>query len=325
MEKVPFAQLLSKPSQDSFPGCKRRTDPLDLDPSEDNLLTNSPSRSTEVKDNTHRSLKRLVVIDAWFQRSTEDPRRFTLHADVSFNIERLGGGQETAVTFKVGVKQCEIVFVRPLDGFTVDRSTVCRQKPMGPQEVMRKKQKNASGSIRSTLSISRKPALGAGAEAEVSTRSEQSATSTHSKSLYNEQFTRSRDGHDAWSVNGEELGGCLNGPVFDAETDPRLTLVDIRDEERRLREEANEMIPIARIEVRCLREDVDIYEVKLKDEDQEKRLFGKPGSKERLQIARGVLREALLSEGLSVGQLLDDPYAEMTICDATIPIFNQCS
>ncbi|CUH98246.1 hypothetical protein PHA8399_00359 [Leisingera aquaemixtae] len=85
------------------------------------------------------------------------------------------------------------------------------------------------------------------------------------------------------------------------------------------------MTPTSRIEVRCLREDIDIHEIKLKDEDKEGRLFGKPGHRERLQIARGVLREALLAEGLAVGQLLNDPYAEMTICDATIPILDQSS
>jgi len=290
-------------------------------------LSNFLGRSAELTDNTHRSLKRLVVVDAWFQRSIDDPRRFTLHADVSFGIERLGGGRETAVTFKVAIKQCEIVFVRPLDGFSVDRSSVRRQKPIGPQVIARKKQKNASGIARVKLSLSRKPVLEAGAEGELSASSEKSATGTHSQSSYNEQFTRSRDGHDAWTVNGEDLGGRghLTGPVFDVETEPRLTLIDMRDEKKRMFDEASEMTPTSRLEVRCLREDIDIHEIKLKDEDQDSWLSVKPGSKERLQIARGVLREALLAEGLSVGQLLDDPYAEMTICDATIPILDQSS
>ncbi|MBP0483881.1 hypothetical protein [Sagittula salina] len=229
------------------------------------------------------------------------------------------------MTFKVGVKQCEIVFIRPLDGFSVDRSSVRRQKPMGAQEIALTKKKKSSGSVRSKLSLSRTPAFDAGAEAELSAVSERSTTSSLSKSSYNEQFTRSREGHDAWTVNGEELGGCLKGPVFDVQTEPRLTLIDLREEERRLREETKAMTPITRIEVRCLREDIDIHDVKLKDEEQEGRLFGKPGSKERLLIARGVIREALLAEGLSVGQLIDDPYAEMTICDATIPILDQSS
>lgn len=284
------------------------------------------SQSVEFTDNTHRSLKRLVVVDAWFRRSEDNSNRYTLHADVSFNIERLGGGNETAVTFKIAVKQCEIVFVRPLDGFSVDRSSVRRQKPIGRQEIEGKKQKKVSGGIRSKLSLSRVSSFSADAEVEMSTSAEQFATVAHSKSSYNEQFTRSHDGYDAWTVNGEEqLGGRLLGPVFDVEAEPRLTLIDLREEDRRLRDEDRLLTPVSRIEVRCLREDIDIHEIKLKDEAEENKLFGKPGYKERLQIARGVLREALLSEGLSVGQLINDPYAEMTICDATIPILDQSS
>lgn len=286
----------------------------------------SPTQSVELTDNTHRSLKRLVVVDAWFRRSKDNPNRYTLHADVSFNIERLGGGNETAVTFKIAVKQCEVVFVRPLDGFSVDRSSVRRQKPMGRQEIERKKQKKVSGGVRGKLSLSRRPSLGADAETEMSASAEQSATAAHSKSSYNEQFTRSHEGYDAWTVNGEEQsGGRLVGPVFDVETEPRLTLIDFREDDRRLRDESHLLTPASRIEVRCLREDIDIHEIKLKDEAEEKKLFGKPGNKERMQVARGILREALLSEGLAVGQLINDPYAEMTICDATIPILDQSS
>ncbi|SLN21210.1 hypothetical protein PSM7751_00740 [Pseudooceanicola marinus] len=288
-------------------------------------MVNSPNRLSDFTDNTHRSLKRLVVVDAWFQRSLEDPRRFTLYADVSFNIERLGGGKDTAVTFKVGVKQCEIVFIRPLSGFSVDRSSVRRQKPMSPQEITLSKQRKASGGVRTKLGLSHKPSLEAGIEGNISATSERSSTLNLSKSSYNEQFTRSREGHDAWSVNGQELGGCLMGPVFDVRTEPRLTLIDIRNEERRSQEEANALTPTTHIEVRCLREDIDIFDIRLKDEDKEGRLLGKPGRKERVLIARGVIREALISEGLSVGHLIDDPYAEMTICDATIPILDQSS
>ncbi|MDB6183116.1 hypothetical protein [Paracoccus fistulariae] len=288
-------------------------------------MVKSTNQPTEFTDNTHRSLKRLVVVDAWFRRSRDNPSRYTLHADISFNIERLSGGSASAVTFKVAVKQCEVVFIRPLDGFSVDRSSVRRQKPMGRQNIEQKKQKKASAGFHSKLGLSRRPTLEAGAEADVGVSSEHSVDSKQSKSFYNEQFTRSREGHDAWTVNGEELGGHLTGPVFDVEAEPRLTLIDIREEARRQRDEAHQLTPVTRIEIRCLREDIDIHDVKLKDEARAESFFTKPGSKERMQIARGVLREALIAEGLSVGQLLDDPYAEMTICDATIPILDQSS
>lgn len=275
-------------------------------------------------DNTHRSLKRLVVVDAWFRRSANRDDRYTLHADVSFNEERLGGGMETAVIFKVAVKQCEVVFIPPTFDFRVDRDSVRRQRPLGPQEIASSKQHKDMTSGRLKLSLNRKPSVGADIDLERSRSSEQTSQSTQTKSMYNEQFTRSTDGHDAWRVNGQELAnGRLLGPVFDVHTEPRLTLIDLRSEACRENDEKRSMTPLSRLEVRCIRDDIDIYDIRMKDEDMQGWLAVRPGQKERLRVAREILREALLQEGLSVGSLLDDPFAEMTICNATLPIFDQ--
>lgn len=275
-------------------------------------------------DNTHRSLRRLVVVDAWFRRSANRDDRYTLHADVSFNEERLGGDTEAMVIFKVAVKQCEVVFIPPKFDFKVDRNSVRRQRPLKPQEIASSRQRKRGASGRLKLSLNRKPAAGADIGLERSRSSEQTSKSTQTKSMYNEQFTRSVDGHDAWRVDGQELAnGRLLGPVFDVDTEPRLTLIDLRSEARRASDEMRSMTPLSRIEVRCMRDDIDIYEVRMKDEDKQGWLANRPGHKERLHIAREVLREALLQEELSVGSLLNDPYAEMTICDATLPILDQ--
>lgn len=274
-------------------------------------------------DNTHRSLKRLVVVDAWFRRSADSNDRYILHADVSFNEERLGGGTETAVLFKVAVKQCEIVFIPPEPEFRVDRHSVARQRPLGPQEIADIKQRKAATSLRVKLGFRQKPSADANIDWERSGGSEQTSKSTQTKSMYNEQFTRSIDGYDAWRVNGQELPqGRLVGPVFDVETEPRLTLIDLRSEMRRANDKKYSMSPLSRIEVRCLREDIDIYDIRMKDERKQEWLTARPGNKLRLRIACEVLKEALLQEGLSVGSLINDPFAEMTICDATVPIFD---
>lgn len=281
-------------------------------------------RLSERSDNTHRALKRLVVVDAVFRRSKDDVSRYTLHADVIFNEERLGGGGEASIIFSIAVRRCEVVFIKPALDFIVDRNSVRRQKPMSPQEISRRKQKSHSLRGRLKLALGAKSTGEVGGGYEGSQTSEETVKSVQTKSIFNEQLTRSTDGYDAWSVDGKELnGGRLVGPVFDFETEPRLTLIDLRDKARRLSDEKNEMNPLARIEIRCLRDDIEVYDIRHKDEDRHGFLSNRPGQKERMQIARGVIREALLQEGLSVGSLLDDPYAEMTICDVTIPILDQ--
>ena len=278
----------------------------------------------QVSDNTHRSLKRLVVVDAVFRRSKENASRYTLHADVIFNEERLGGGGEATIIFSIAVHRCEVVFIKPTLDFRVDRNSVRRQKPMGPQEITRSKQREHSITGRLKLALSPRPTGDVGGGYEGSQKTAEDTKSAHTKSIFNEQLFRSNDGHDAWRVDGKELkDGRLDGPVFDFETEPRLTLIDLRNEAQRLSDEKNEMHPLARIEVRCLRDDIDVFGIKFKDEEQQGLFSNRPGQKERMQIARGVIREALMEEGLSVGSLLDDPYAEMTICDVTIPVIDQ--
>jgi hypothetical protein len=91
---------------------------------------------TKKDHNTHRSLRQLVALNAWFRTSTEDYRRFTLHADVCFDEERLGGGTESNVTFKLSIKKCEVVFLPPSSGyFVVDPASVRSPKPLTPYEV----------------------------------------------------------------------------------------------------------------------------------------------------------------------------------------------
>ena len=77
--------------------------------------------------------------------------------------------------------------------------------------------------------------------------------------------------------------------------------------------------PFSRIEVRCLREDIDIYDIELKGEEEQNRIFKRPGQQARVKAAEAYLKQQILLEGLRVGEM-SDRYSELTICDATIPI-----
>ena len=77
--------------------------------------------------------------------------------------------------------------------------------------------------------------------------------------------------------------------------------------------------PFSRIEVRCLREDIDIYDIQFKDHTEQSIFFARPGQAARIKAAEAYLKQQILLEGLRVGNMRD-PYSELTICDATIPI-----
>lgn len=268
-------------------------------------------------NNTHRSLKRLVVVDAWFVKNGDD-NLYTLHADVIFNEERLGGGSDAKIVFRIAVLRCEVVFVRPHSDFSVNRASIRRQAPRPQQEVKSTNSKRSKLSLGGMLSLSGVNAQAAGGH-EV--EKQETSSSEVRKGVYGEQFTKSSEGHDAWKLDGSQLpNGRLDGPVFDPINEPRLTLRDLRSEEQRTKDEKNSLHPVSRIEIRCLREDIDIYDIRFKNEDRNQVFGYQNGRREKLTIARSLLREALLQESLSVGDMLNDPFAEMTLCDVTIPI-----
>ena len=143
--------------------------------------------------------------------------------------------------------------------------------------------------------------------------------------LYHELWKKVRGNH-AWSVDGRDLDkGRLAGPVFDAKIAPRLTVVDERSENAQANDLAKNLNPVAGVKIRCLREDIDVYDIEYKDPNKQKLFQTKSYREVKLATAREVLKEAILREGLVAGDLVSDPYAEMTICDVSITIIDSSS
>lgn len=138
--------------------------------------------------------------------------------------------------------------------------------------------------------------------------------------MYHEIWKKVR-GNNAWTVDGRELDNSrLIGPVFDAHNEPRLTLMDQRSETERANDVTRNIEPTASILVRCLREDIDIYDIKFKEPETQRFFQDKKTKEAQLVAAREVLRLAIVREGLSAADIFSNPYAEMTICDVAISI-----
>jgi len=214
------------------------------------------------KDNSHRSLQGLVSVNAWFSQYSEDDHRFTLHADVAFVEERLGGDSETKVVFRIAVKKCQIIFFPP-DGaeFKIDPASVRSPRPLNPKAVSEKSTKVGKVGGKGGVAVaSNSLEIQAGAEAAGAVETFQEASSEQLHGMYNEIWKMVKGNH-AWEVDGRELeNNRLTGPVFDAHNEPRLTLVDWRTSEKRSKDLEDNIPPVATIKVSCLREDLDIYD-----------------------------------------------------------------
>lgn len=282
--------------------------------------------SNRTKDNSHRTLRDLVSVNAWFIQDTDDEDRFTLHAGVSFNEERLGGGS-SSVIFRLAVKRCEIIFVPPFgEPFRVDPSSVRMPRPLNPKSVLQTRKRKTRTAFGGVLTLNwTKPTGSAKVEGSQESERETEEASSQTIGMYHELWKRVGSNH-AWSVDGKDLDeGRLAGPVFDPQNEPRLTLIDRRSEVSKARDQAQKIEPIASIRVQCLREDIDIYDIRFTDDEQQRTFESKAHKAEKLLVAREVLKDALLREGLLAGDIATDPYAQMTICDVSIKIIEDGS
>lgn len=282
-------------------------------------------RGNRPDHNTHRSLRQLVAVEAWFRRSEADVNRYTLHANVTFDEERLGGGEGSNILFKLSVKKCEVVFLTPSSGyFHVDPSTVRAPRPLNPHAIQTSD--TTKGKLGAGLGLSLSgatPAVSGNLEASASREVSKSVTSNQEASAYHELSKRSHDGHRSWSLDGKSMHmQRLWGSVWDAQSEPRLTIIDRRPVAVIQKDADMGFPPFSRIEVRCLREDIDIYDIQFKNDAENVRIFRRPGQTARLKAAEAYLKQQILLEGLRVGDM-SDRYSELTICDATIPIADE--
>ncbi len=276
-------------------------------------------------DNTHRILFQLISLRAWFTQVEGSTKRLTFHADVSFDEERLGGGPETRVTFKLSVKRCEIVFIPPAaQSFVVDPASVSTPAPLKPIAVRQTEQLKMRKGWGVTLGLSKKSVDGsANLEAGGSRERNTDITSEQTLGAFDEIWKRSREGHEAWSLNGDRLeDGRLRGTIWGGRDQPRLAVVDRRSEGARDLDSKNNMPPQARLEVRCKSEDLDIYDIEFKDPAESERFLTRGHKANKLLAAKQFLRKAIFERGLTAGDIEHDKHADMTIADATVAIID---
>jgi hypothetical protein len=90
--------------------------------------------------------------------------------------------------------------------------------------------------------------------------------------------------------------------------DPLLKLVDQRTNRRK------GIAPSARLEIRCLREDLEIQDIEIKDSGLWEKLVNRDGSKNRLKAVEAYIKNQLEKESLEAGDL-SDKFAKITLAE----------
>ena len=113
-------------------------------------------------------------------------------------------------------------------------------------------------------------------------------------------------------MDHQRLGDLLDGRPWPSDK-PRLKLIDRRAPNFRALE------PTVRVEVRCRREDLEITDIRFKDDARQQAFLLREGHRNRIAAAEALIRSRLLQEGLIDPKAdLGDDFLELTLSDTIV-------
>ncbi|WP_421736800.1 hypothetical protein [Caulobacter sp.] len=272
---------------------------------------------TMIEHNRRRALADLVGLDAW-KGALDKQGRFNLHVDVAFGVSRVGGGVEERARFRICLKRAEVVvIVPPTEPATVDKATV--ERDSGGLSVKTQEsyvtRTQAAASARANVTVGAKGGVDAGISAAVNSGADVSATSSATLSRNGTALVSGQsqtfDGNYRWVITPAIDGAMLDGHPWDAKQKPRMKVRDDRSDR------ARHLEPTIRIQVRCLREDLEITDIVLKDTKRWQSLVRSPTHRNRVAAAEAVIRDRLSKAGL-FHDPLDEPFSELCLAEVSV-------
>lgn len=278
--------------------------------------------------NQQRMLSEVVTVDGWATPVEGDDRRVAFHVVLAFEAARMGGEDVSEVRFTIGIKRCEVVLIPPQEpGVNVDKKTVSRPPPLVPLARRQLEARRSKLGFAGTLKASISKALTGGGDASLSIDAahsrerESSLAGEQSVNPYDEGWKKTPEGYDAWTLNGGLLeNGVLANSIWDG-TKPRLQFVDTRENCVREREKERQIEPHARIEIRCVAEDIWIDDIQFKDPERQKMFSLAKHKAEKITTARQFIMHELKSRALEPGDITRNTLAKLKIADVALKIF----
>lgn len=253
----------------------------------------------------------MVSIDAWHKPFSNQNPTADLHVDATFSTGRVGGEKSSKVSFRLSLRRAEIVVVLPTtEPIDIKKSSIARDhRGVEGKKTLLKERKHsagASGSVgvaATTSTVSVNASLEARADSSVSA-SEKVEIEERIQLMVIHQ-SKTHDGNYRWDITPESAQ-TLNGKPWEAEVSPRGTLIDTRADKDK------GIPPTVSVEVRCLREDMIISDIMIKDEKKWD-IFKTGGSqKAKLAAAESYIRDKLILEGLEF-ESVDERFGAITL------------
>lgn len=261
--------------------------------------------------NRRRGLADVVSLEAWRRGYRGTITKTGLYINVVFQNGRLGDSSDE-VRFKLALKRAEVVVVIPAgEPAVVDVASVERDGPTkSVQKTETRRSKNAAG-VNLVASGAIDPNIVTGslsASSELAAERAREQTIEISESLDGITVVHSTNdkGDHRWTLT-PSADKALLGKPWESKS-PRLKIIDRREPD------SKNLPPAVHVEVRCLREDLDISDITLRDESLIEKLKNAPGFRNRIIAAEALIRTRLFEERLlEPGADINDPRTKMVI------------
>lgn len=264
------------------------------------------------RQNRKRGLADVVGVEAWHRPFTGKTREAPLHIDVVFQTGRFGADPSAPVRFTLSVKRAEVVVIRPeSEPVRVQTHSVVRDAPNVRGKAVKRAALSLKGKAKGRLKLSPNGVaagvdVGGGVAKSVDETTE---TVTEFKAIQ-ALHMRDADEYHRWILTPAP-NATLQGRPWDSD-EPRLTLEDTRKN----RDKGLE--PTVHVAVRCLRDDLEITNLAMKNETTWEMMKNLPGFRNRVAAAEALIRTELFEEGLIRADAdLSDGYLEMTLALTT--------
>ncbi|TBY67061.1 hypothetical protein E0H46_19195 [Rhizobium leguminosarum bv. viciae] len=263
--------------------------------------------------NRIRIFSELVSIDAWYPSFAASLTKVSLHADITFHTARLGGEADSPVNFTLDLKRAELrVIIPESEQIGVDRSSVARFDD-GNTATKRVKSTSrtkvgASGSLMfggNTHGPSASAALSASAGKDFQRTEEITATEKIKKIVVSHSMDQ--EGNNRWHFR-PSIADTLEGKPWAAKNLKLMKLVDKRAQIDPRFE------PMVRLELSCLREDLHIGKIKLRDDNLFAAAMSRVGGERRMLAAEAYIRTRIEEEGLPSPKMNND-HAQIILAD----------
>lgn len=265
--------------------------------------------------NNRKVLSEVVSLEAW-QQATEHASHLSLHADVVFREGRIGGEDNSKLRFKLRVKRAELILIIPeTEPVSVVRSSVSRDTIAVAGTKVATQKKSALSALKAKMGIGTPnggyPLSGnAGFSVDGSKSLEEVIEHKQAFSAIDVEQSLTQEGHYKWELT-TIVGPALSGRPWDCNLHPRLTLIDER------KDRSKGIPPVVNIRIRCLREDLIISDIAIKDESKWRKVIKGNGFKNRYIAAEAYIRQMLAREGFDQADI-SDPFCAIDLAYVSV-------